>query len=86
MDVHYSPTLDAVFVEQPSGLFETVLGEGGERCGVFTLPGDAVELLDPDDSVAEVLDRVRAALAGVTMSKKARADVAAALDELDPAT
>lgn len=82
MDVYHSPSLDVVLVEQVSGLF--VVLDGDTTSAVFTLPGDAVQLLDPDDGKVAVLDEVRAALADVTMSAKARRAVADALDELTP--
>lgn len=79
--VYRSAERDAVLVER-AGAFDVLAP--GERWTAFTLPADAVELLDPDEGAAAVLERVRAALAAVTMSKKARADVAHALDELEP--
>lgn len=74
-------TGDEVYVEQSSGLFH-VVGEDGEHWSRVCVPEAAVELLDPAQAREVVIDEVRAALAGVSMSKTARAAVAAALDDL----
>lgn len=75
---------DAVIVEQASGLLHLVTPDG--CVSMFSLPGDAVELLDPDAGREQVLGDVRAALADVRMSKAARAAVLVVLDDLAPET
>lgn len=71
----------AVAVELDSGVLHVVRPDGAtdERLSPH---GHECELLDPDDSVTAVLDRVLRALAPIKMSAKARKEVEAALDDL----